>query len=65
VARGPEYLWTWPNFVAREWASNDTEVNKRFIDDPLLGQPVRCFAHWGGVAAVLSGAEALAELAPA
>jgi lysophospholipase L1-like esterase len=37
VARGPEFLWTWPNFVAREWAVNDTEVNKRFIDDPLLG----------------------------
>lgn len=37
VARGPEFLWSWPNFVAREWAVNDTEVNKRFIDDPLLG----------------------------
>jgi hypothetical protein len=37
VARGREYLWRWPNFVAREWAVNDTEVNKRFIDDPLLG----------------------------
>src|SRR5260370_9371037 len=37
VARGSEFLWSWPNFVAREWAVNDTEVNKRFIDDPLLG----------------------------
>src|SRR5689334_20038114 len=37
VARGPEFLWTWPNFVAREWAVNDTEVNKRFVDDLLLG----------------------------
>jgi len=37
VARGPEFLWTWPNFVAREWAVNDTAVNRRFIDDPLLG----------------------------
>src|SRR5262249_53841701 len=37
IARGPEYLWSWPNFVAREWVVNDTEVNKRFIDDALLG----------------------------
>jgi hypothetical protein len=37
VVRGPEFLWTWPNFVAREWAVNDTEVKRRFIDDPLLG----------------------------
>src|SRR5580765_8210700 len=37
LARGPEYLWSWPNFVAREWAVNDTAVNGRFIDDPLLG----------------------------
>ncbi len=37
VARGSEFLWSWPNFVAREWAVNDTEVNKRFIDDPLVG----------------------------
>jgi lysophospholipase L1-like esterase len=37
VARGPQFLWTWPNFVAREWALNDTEVNKRFVDDQLLG----------------------------
>ena len=28
-------------------------------DDPLLGQPVRCFAQWGGIAAVLPGIEGL------
>jgi hypothetical protein len=37
VARGWEYLWTWPNFVAREWAVNDSEVGRRYIDDPLVG----------------------------
>jgi lysophospholipase L1-like esterase len=37
IARGPEYLWHWPNFVAREWAVNDGEVNRRFVDDLLLG----------------------------
>ena len=37
VVRGSEFLWNWPNFVAREWAVNDTAVNRRFIDDPLVG----------------------------
>ena len=37
VALGWEYLWTWPNFVAREWAAKDRAVDRRYIDDPLVG----------------------------
>jgi len=54
-----------PAAIARVTRLPPSRLAALIDDDPLLGQPVRCFAHWGGVAAVLSGAEALAELAPA
>jgi biotin-independent malonate decarboxylase gamma subunit len=43
-----------PAAIARVTRLDAARVSALIESDPLLGQPVRCFAHWGGVAEILN-----------
>ncbi len=50
-----------PEAIARVTRLPPSQLARLIEDDPLLGHPVRCFGQWGGVMAIVTGLEALAE----